>query len=118
MTTEPRTDPTPRSPQTRPMTATEARTKLRIAWFESHPNQPMSEGRAQINRYFAAISAEAAAEALARSAAVVAALDNIIGAIERGDFKEDPDVLLRAASAGNRALAALDAAALSAGSET
>ena len=46
----------------RPMTTAglQAKVRLRQAWFEAHLNQSMPEGRAQVERLFAAIEAEAA----------------------------------------------------------
>ena len=49
----------------------QAKVSLRGAWFAAHPNQPMPEGRAEVERLFAAIEAEARAsldvERLARA---------------------------------------------------
>jgi hypothetical protein len=44
-----------------PMTTAglQAKVWLRRAWFEAHPNQPMPEGRAQVEALFSAIEAEA-----------------------------------------------------------
>ena len=39
----------------------QAKVSLRGAWFAAHPNQPMPEGRAEVERLFAAIEAEARA---------------------------------------------------------
>lgn len=52
-----------RSSEPRAMTTAglQAKVALRGAWFESHPNQPMPEGRAEVERHFAAIEREAAA---------------------------------------------------------
>ena len=35
----------------------QAKVSLRGAWFAAHPNQPMPEGRAEVERLFAAIEA-------------------------------------------------------------
>ena len=48
-------NPEPRRPQT--TAGLQAKVSLRHAWFEAHPNQPMPEGRAQVERLFAAIEA-------------------------------------------------------------
>jgi hypothetical protein len=39
----------------------QAKVQLRWAWFEAHPNQPMPEGRAEVEALFLAIEREAAA---------------------------------------------------------
>jgi len=44
-----------------------AKVRLRRAWFEAHPNQPIPEGRAEVDVLFAAIEAAARAESAARA---------------------------------------------------
>lgn len=43
----------------------QAKVRLRQAWFTAHPNQPIPEGRAEVDALFAAIEAEARREAQA-----------------------------------------------------
>lgn len=51
----------PESSLDQPMTTAglQAKVTLRRTWFEAHPNQPMPEGRAEVERLFAAIEADA-----------------------------------------------------------
>lgn len=54
------TDPTP---MTTP--ALQAKVRIRQAWFEAHPGQPLPEGRAQVDRLIEEIEAGAVMETMA-----------------------------------------------------
>ena len=64
------TDPTRAALEARPMTTAglQAKFRLRKAWFEAHPNQPIPEGKAEVDALLAAVEQEARA-ALAQPAA-------------------------------------------------
>lgn len=51
-----------RGPAPQTTAGLEAKVRLRRTWFEAHPNQPIPEGRAQVDALIAAIEAEAAPE--------------------------------------------------------
>ena len=62
-----------------------AKARLRAAWFEAHLNQPVPEGRAEVERAIGAIEAEAVAAALREHDARLRA------AVEAHLFDEDKD---------------------------
>ena len=57
----------------------QAKVRLRQAWFEAHPNQPLPEAKAEVERLFAAIEAEALAPD-ERQAGLREALERLHGA--------------------------------------
>ncbi len=78
MTTPPLPDPT-REPATAATTiGLLAKVRLRQVWFEAHPNQPIPEGRQQVETLFAALFAAIEASARAASEARVAELEAAI----------------------------------------
>ena len=61
-----------REPRTAAMTTAglQAKVRLRQAWFEAHPNQPIPEARDEVERLFVAIEDEAARAASEREEAL------------------------------------------------
>lgn len=101
----------------RPMTTAglQAKVTLRRVWFEAHPNQPMPEGRDEVERLFAAIEADAA-RASTPDPGLRAAVENVAAAFDwlhehyPKAFVEMPNELFRTFGVLSALLAATPAA--------
>ena len=82
-----------------PMTTAglQAKVSLRRAWFESHLNQPIPEGRAEVEALFAAIEREATPESvLLESKPIRYHIKGRISPVDRSGPQYDVDLTVEA----------------------